>query len=141
MADFAGIRIGNQGTLRGLWVDEGGTLYTYVQLFGSQLAGGTPPTVTFVQPTPGQALPSTGSTIIVEVTDVDGIAALCMLVEFASGAYEVIHDGTRFASRFAVGSTRNAIPNGYRFNLVRSGGWYEDVTIRVLAVDSGGGVA
>lgn len=97
--------------------------------------------MTFLSPTPGQPLPSRGSSVIVEVVDFDGLQALVVTAEFASGAYEVVHDGDNFADRYAAGSTRVTIAGGYRFTVRRGGGWFDDVTIHVLAVDPRGGLA
>lgn len=99
-----------------------------------------PPTVVFVEPTPPN-LPSPGRSIVLEVTDADGFAALLVLAEYGTGAYEVVHDGDAFAQVYAAQSTRVSIAGGYRYTLKRAGGWFgERVTIRVVAVDVYGDV-
>lgn len=144
MANFTG---GEQNCDAGLGfpVDVVGTqVWTILSLRGfiaGGPVGGSPPIVTFVQPPPGQPIRSPGTTVIIDVQDPQGLAALCMLVEFDSGAYEVIHDGVDFASRYLNESSRQAIANGFRFIIKRAGGWFDNATFRVLAVDPAGGIA
>lgn len=108
-------------------------------VFGKTSEGSSgPPSVVFVEPTPPD-LPSPGRSIVVEVSDADGFAALILAAEYGTGAYEVVHDGDKFAQVYAAQSTRVAIAGGFRFTMKRAGGWFGDrVTIRVFAVDAFG---
>jgi hypothetical protein len=98
------------------------------------------PTVTFIDPIPPN-LPSPGRAITLQVTDTDGFASICTLAEYGTGAYEVVHDGDKFGQVYAAQSTRTTITNGFEYIIKRAGGWFGDtVTVRVIAVDSGGEV-
>ena len=135
MADFSGVVYG-QDPISGFWADEGGTVYTYVQLFGSQFhgGGGTPPVITFVDPVPGGDLEQ-NQNVVVDVTDVDADMELMILtVDLGGFLFEVIYRAG-FADRYE-GSTVVEITDGFRYTLSRRGGWpvgsmpdfYVDVT-------------
>lgn len=73
----------------------------------------------------------------IDVTDETGLAAVVVMVLYpATGDYEVAHDGTAFAPRFVSKSTRTSITDGYRFSLVRAGGWPSPPTVKVLPLDT-----
>jgi len=100
----------------------------------------TPPTVTYVSPTPGAQLDVDGS-VVVDVTDnLDRLArAIFALAIAETGVTELVHDGTAFTARYVAGSTRSAIADGYRFELRRTGGWPDgSITVRVFASDLDG---
>jgi Concanavalin A-like lectin/glucanases superfamily len=108
----------------------------------SDLGGGspaptpTPPTVTWVSPT---GVLTAGMPIVVDATDADGFSALVLMAEFSNGAYEVVHDGVAFAQAYATRSTRTVIDGGFRYSVVRYGGWFGSrVVMRLTAVDSAG---
>ncbi len=102
--------------------------------------GGEPPVVTIIEPTP-PALPSPGRSIIFDVLDVDGFATIVVMVEYGTGAYEVVHDGDAFGQVYAAQSTRSDVAGGFRYSVKRAGGWFgETVTLRIVAVDAEGNV-
>lgn len=92
----------------------------------------TAPTVTLVL-----APASRFSPAVVDVQDANSLALSGFVAEFPSGDYEVVHDGTGFAVRYA-GSSVASIPGGHRYTLLRAGGWGARFTLRSLTVDAGG---
>lgn len=101
----------------------------------------TPPEVEILSPAPYSAiLPTTP--IRVRVTDATGLRRVMLLAEFAgSRIYEVVHDGTQFASLYRHGSVRQSISDGFQYELRRSGGWPGSPTLRVVAIDTAGNEA
>ena len=73
--------------------------------------------------------------------DVDGFATIVAMVEYGTGAYEVVHAGDAFAQVYAAQSTRSDVAGGFRYSVTRAGGWFgETVTLRIVAVDAEGNV-
>jgi len=103
------------------------------------VVGGAPPQVTGLTPAPGAI--RAGTAISFNVTDDVGFAKILVLVEFTSGAYEVIHDGTSFAAAYSALSTRTVISGGFAFSCRRAGGWPSGFTLRTVAIDSSGSEA
>jgi len=53
---------------------------------------------------------------------------------------EMVHNGIDFAGPYSTNS-RSAITDGYRYTLLRVGGWRaSSVTLRILAIDTAGTV-
>lgn len=102
---------------------------------GTVLVPGTP-TVTLVTPPTG---PTTAATpVVVDVTDSAPLRRVIIAARFATlGAEEVVHQGNRFAVAYSS-STRTAITNGWRYTLLRNGGWPADVTVDFYAIDTTG---
>lgn len=74
-----------------------------------------------------------------DVTDNSGLfARIVVAAVFSSGLWEVVHDGTSFAPAYVGASTRTAISNGFHFNIIRSGGWFANPTVRVIPIDAAG---
>lgn len=96
----------------------------------------TPPQVTNITPANGATI-ARAAAVEFDVTDDTGLAAVIVMVLYPdTGDYEVAHDGTTFAPRFVSKSTRTAISGGYRFKLVRTGGWPSAPTVRVKPIDT-----
>jgi hypothetical protein len=99
----------------------------------------TPPVLTVVSPA-GSAI-SAGQQFVVEVTDATGFALVVLTVELpAGGAHEVVWMSGNFASAYSASSTIAAIANGYRFSILRRGGWSASPTFHVEAIDTSGNV-
>lgn len=98
-------------------------------------------------PTVENVIPSTGSNIqpgqIIQfdVTTTNMLKRVFVLIKFNSlNIYEVCHDGTAFAPNYNnVNCMRNIITNGYRYTILRSGGWPDAPTIVADAFDTSGG--
>jgi hypothetical protein len=92
------------------------------------------------------ATPASGSTVTqlqaiqIDVTDDSGALASVWVSATIQGvvAPEVVHDGTSFSAPYAAGSTRTSITGGYRFNILRDGGWAGPFTLKAYAKDSAG---
>jgi hypothetical protein len=97
------------------------------------------PEVIFDAPIPGTSiLPA--DTIIFRVIASSGVSLPQILVAVGSDSqiYELAFDGEFFTSRF-LGSSREVVPNGWRYHLVRVGGWSTGaVDLKVFATDSAG---
>lgn len=96
------------------------------------VASGAAPTATLIYPV--TKLPRQG-TLIVDVTDVDGdLDEVWLLARFADGTYDVVHDGTAFAHRYAD-STRQVVSGGFRYSVRRAGGWPSSFTFKARSFD------
>lgn len=96
-------------------------------------------------PVVGNYSPSAGSQITAttriefDVTDDSGsFCAVMITASFQDGSWEVVHTGSQFSPRYAAGSARTTIANGYHYNLLRAGGWPYSPTIISYAIDAAG---
>lgn len=118
-----------------------GTALALVNRAPASPVNATPPVIGNFSPAPGVTI-SPGRAISFDVTDDAGaLGRVIVLVEYPSGAYEVIWDGDRFAAAYVAGSTRSAIANGFNFSVKRLGSWPGSPTIRALAIDTSGNEA
>lgn len=100
----------------------------------------TPPVVTWISPTPGSVL-GPNTPLVFDVTDNVGLARALVKVILGQ-EWELPHDGAGFSPRYIAGSTRTTISGGYRFSLVRSGGWVgSNPTVEPIPIDTSGNVA
>lgn len=96
------------------------------------------PVVTVVSPAPGT--PITAFTqIIIDVTDNQALLGIVVLkVSFAGRQeVEIIHDSKSFEPLYSE-STRIEISNGYRYTIVRAGGWPSSPRITPIVSDKFG---
>ncbi len=62
--------------------------------------------------------------VVFDLTDsTETLTSILIAVHHDSGVVELAHDGTNFEPLYASGSTRVVITDGYRYSLVRAGGW------------------
>lgn len=138
MADFEGGYIGLPGPALG-----GGGVY-------AGYAGGwivlgppigppdqTPPVVDNFSPANGSELLS-ADPIFFDVTDDSGLFRRVLVAVEQLGTTEMVHDGDSFLEPYASLSSRTSIAGGFRYRLRRSGGWVDDVTVRVFPFDQSG---
>ena len=117
---------------------------------GAQLQGGLVPETSgpiagaglypIIQPpTVGNLNPANGSDIYkltpIEFDVTDTRALGLVEVQADQATREVIHDGDRFLYPYS-GSQRWAIPGGFHFLIVRTGGWVTSPVFHVRALDS-----
>jgi hypothetical protein len=77
-----------------------------------------------------------------DVTDDSGAFRRVIVCAVLDGVTEVVHDGSTFLGNYAGGScSRAAISGGFRFVVLRDGGWPASPTIRVFAIDQQGNEA
>jgi hypothetical protein len=98
----------------------------------------TPPIVLNVLPVGGLVLRS--SVVSFEVLDLVRLSAVVIMAYYSPSEFEVVWDSTTFSFNYE-NSNRSPIINGWRFNLVRRGGWHKSPSIRVLAVDGSGNIS
>jgi hypothetical protein len=98
----------------------------------------TPPVVNNPVPAVGTRVASSGS-VQFDTTDDTGLRRVVVMASFRDGgADEVVHDGNSFRSPYD-GSTRSAITGGFRYTVVRRGGWRgRSVKLRTVAIDTSG---
>lgn len=98
----------------------------------------TPPVVDNYDPLPGTTIAAT-DTISFDVTDDSGsFCSVMITASFPDGSWEVVHTGDAFAPRYAAGSSRTVIANGFRYTCRRAGGWPASPTIVSFPVDAAG---
>jgi hypothetical protein len=96
------------------------------------------PTVTLISPASGSVI-ERSEALVVDVTDPLGFTRIVMSLRFnALAVWEIAHDGTTFAPRYAARSTVAVIVNGFRFSMVRDTGWPEAPQAVIYAVNTAG---
>ena len=71
--------------------------------------------------------------IVFDVTDADeALTDLLISLRHDTGIVELVHDGTAFTAFYSAGSTRTPITDGFRFSIVRVGGW-TDASVSISA--------
>lgn len=102
----------------------------------------TPPLVGNYDPSPGTPISKTTS-ISFDVTEESGAFGRIFVIAFYadSGVSELIHDGDGFRGFYVATSSRRAIAGGYRYTVLRTGGWPSAPTIQTFAVDQAGNEA
>lgn len=98
-----------------------------------------PPVVTVVSP-PAQTAITAQTYVVFDV--VDDSALFRRIIVMASfpllDVLDVVHDGDKFGPAYSQRSQRTTITNGYRYTLVRNGGWPASPTIVPYAIDRDG---
>lgn len=107
---------------------------------GSRNSDATPPVVDNVDPPQDSAIVPR-QVVSFDVTDDTGLFRRILVAAlFSNGIYEVVHDGDNWGPAYTVASnTKEAIADGFHFAVLRNGGWPAPPTIRVFAIDQGGG--
>jgi len=102
----------------------------------------TAPVVGNFSPPPGTPIAKT-TPVSFDVTEDSGDFQRIFVVAFfpATGLTEVIHDGDAFRGHYAATSSRTAIGGGFRYTVLRSGGWPAAPTIQTFAADRAGNEA
>ena len=102
-------------------------------------ADSTPPVIGNLSPTPGTLLQLTDP-VSFDVTDNSGQFRRVMVAVFfpSTGITELVHDGDGFLGFFAASSSRVLIAGGFRFTVLRAGGWLSSPTVRVFPIDRSG---
>jgi hypothetical protein len=97
------------------------------------------PEVSNVSPAPGVAI-TAQTPVGLDVTDNAGALRRVLLgVLFtATGITELVHDGDAFVGPYQNASARDPIAGGFRYSLLRDGGWPSSPTVRVFAFDVAG---
>lgn len=100
------------------------------------------PVVGSFSPLPGETL-QPSDTIQFDVTDNSGNFARIIVIAWfkETGEQEVVHDGDGFVGYYTATSSRVIISGGYRYYVLRSGGWRYAPTIRVFSIDATGNEA
>lgn len=97
------------------------------------------PTISNVTPAAGTAITPTTPVTFDVVDDSGTFRRVIVHVHFpATGAVEVVHDGDAFVGFYSGTSTRQAIAGGFRFSVLRAGGWRSAPTFKTFAIDTEG---
>lgn len=101
-----------------------------------------PPVVGNFSPAPGTPIARTGP-ISFDVTDESGeFRRIFIVASFpTTGMTEVVHDGDGFRGFYTASSSRTMIAGGFRYTVLRSGGWPGAPTIQTFVIDRGGNEA
>lgn len=99
----------------------------------------TPPTITNFVPAVGSQITRLQQ-LQFDVTDDGPLRRVILEVRYPeNGIQEVIHDGVGFGLKYQGGSnTRTQIAGGFRYTMLRDGGWPENPTITPFAIDISG---
>jgi len=106
----------------------------------------TPGATLAERPTLGNLVPAAGqplgrSTAVgFDITDTGQVRRVIVTV-LLNGVEEVIHNGVGFRPGYAAGSTRQGVAGGWRFRVLRTGGWPASPTFSVYAFDDDGNEA
>lgn len=94
------------------------------------------PVVSNVSPFGGTAIAATDP-LSFDVTDESGLfREIVVIASFPNvGLLEIIHMDAAFGPQYTQYSSRVAITNGYRYTVLRNGGWPASPTIIVKAID------
>lgn len=103
---------------------------------------GAAPVVGNLSPAPGTPITTT-TPLVFEVTDDSGaFRRVVLAVAYSSGdlagVTELVHDGDAFVGHYSTGCSRDPISGGFRFTILRAGGWPASPTLRVFAFDRAG---
>jgi hypothetical protein len=79
--------------------------------------------------------------LVFDVTDGEGLRRVLPSILFPGRPPELAHDGEAFTVGYVDDSTRTAITGGWRYSLLRRGGWPAPPTLRVYALDTHGNEA
>ena len=115
-----------------------------IDAWGAGFGGSDGPQIVIVSPAPG-VIPGTyaqavNTPLVFEVTDITpDLQDVIMWASFDGGGNaEMVANGGDFFARYATGSSRTAIGNGYRYTVFRQGGWPADIRLDVRAFDATG---
>ncbi|HVW29228.1 MAG TPA: hypothetical protein VHC69_27870 [Polyangiaceae bacterium] len=102
----------------------------------------TLPVVGNFEPAPGTPI-ARMAPVSFDVTDDSGELRLIFIVAFfpSTGVTEVVHDGASFRGFYSARSSRMMIAGGFRYVVLRSGGWPAAPTIQTFALDRAGNEA
>ena len=97
-----------------------------------------PPRITDLDPPAGTAIAS-GQTVAFSITDDVQLSAVVVIASFADGLTEVVHDDFGFRGYYVgAPNARVAVVNGWRYTILRRGGWASTPTIEWMSVDTSG---
>jgi hypothetical protein len=110
------------------------------RIFAFEALDTSAPLISVISPLTMQIL-GHNTPIIIEVKDSNFFARVVLAATLSGGVIEeLIHDGVTTSVAYAV--QRDSITDGYRYTIMRVGGWYgSSVTLKIISVDSQGNVA
>lgn len=114
----------------------------YVDITAAPTPDTTPPVIEHFVPPLGATL-SAQQSITFDATDDSGrFRRVLVHAVFSDGVVEVVHDGDGFRGYYQGSSSRVMIANGYRYTVLRTGGWPSSpATFNVFAIDASGNEA
>jgi hypothetical protein len=96
--------------------------------------GGSPPVVSGVNPAPGTPI-AAGTALGFDVTDDVAFRRILVTIYFPTlGRAELAHDGNGFLQQYGL-SRRSNIAGGFRYSVVRTGGWPATPRLLVYATN------
>jgi hypothetical protein len=126
------------------WAQGDAAEVTAQQLFGLVVEpivlDTTPPVVSNVSPPENEEITRT-TPVFLDVTDVGGFRRILLKVSFPDGTWDLAYDGSTFAPKYVGLSSVTVIATGFRFRLLRAGGWSGAPTVTPYAIDLAGNEA
>lgn len=96
------------------------------------------PTIVNFNPAPGTVL-ALLQTVGFDVVDNAGAFSRIIIgVRYTTGVEEIVHDGDAFTGFYALTSSRSVVATGYRYIVLRQGGWPTAPVFRIFPIDSSG---
>lgn len=93
------------------------------------------PEVTWLAPVPGSPI-SAVQPLSFEVVDPEGLLGDVLVLAAFPGVYEVVHDGASFGPNYVESPNGRApITNGWRYTVLRRGGWPDSPRVKVCAFE------
>jgi len=141
-----GIGWGTDFVLRAVVIDEAGDRFEDTESFDVDpevidVDDTTAPVISNPQPTPGTPI-AIAQPVSVDVTDDTGLFRRILLGVELGGIIELCWDGDAWIGNYSTPACeRVPITNGFRFTVLRTGGWTASPTLRVFAFDRGGNEA
>lgn len=117
-----------------------------VQAWGADVSSGggggesEPPVIAMVTPD-GSTIDATEA-VGITITDNVGVTSLFVVVKFSEfGVWELVHNGTNFAPRFAGASSFGGTIDNLSISIVCPDGWPAPPTFQIYAADASGNLA
>lgn len=112
------------------------------RVWPANVSDSTAPVISNITPAPGSNI-SPNQIVQFDVTDNIAFRRIVITALYPNGLHEVIHNGDAFTANYAVGSGRTNLVGGYRYTVIRNGGWTigNNPTLLAYAIDTAGNEA
>lgn len=98
----------------------------------------TPPTIEDISPSLGSQLQKMQSIAFSVIDNLGSFSRIIVAVKYATGVQELAHDGDAFVGHYVTTSFRAQVTGGFRYTILRAGGWPSAPTPRIFPIDESG---
>jgi hypothetical protein len=99
------------------------------------LGSDSAPTIVVVMPPEVSGVEVT-QPLVIDATDENEEVRLMVVARFEGrGFEEVVHNGARFTPNYNAKSSRTELEHGYRYTVIRNGGWFESPKLDFYAIN------